>query len=402
MRLTNPRILLSSLAALGLMAAGCDIFPEQPGGTPAVVRVLAVDQLAYTTPLEVNAADAGGTWNLGGPGIAGVDASNVNPPGPNGHASRFQIIDVQLNKVIDGTTVQKAPDDCTPAANGLTVTTTPAQPATCGDSNLSQISCFTTNWFACYTSESADPSVGSQILVFQLPDGAAYDPTAAPAGQGAGLLPGFTYAVSGTVKDHSGADLAIKASVTTQTAPMVTGVTTNSVTLEWNRTSDVASVDVQRAPDDGTGAPGTFATVAGGAGVIASTLTDNTGAGTEGTPFWYRLVLNPGASAANSGGTNATTQAATVTPTFAAVTATTLTVNWTASAAGVDTYNVQRAPDAAGVAGTYNTLKSGLAATVGTYNDTGLTTATTYWYRIVSVTANGVINKGPGANVTTP
>jgi hypothetical protein len=407
----NSQVLLTSLAALGLLAAGCDIFPAQQGGNPAIVRVLAVDQLALTTPPEVDTA-TGSTYVLGSPGIGGVDASNVNPAGPNGHASRFQIIDVEFNKVMDGATVQKAVDDCTPFAGALAVTVTPAQPtaaALCGDSNQSQISCFTPNWFVCYVPQSSDPTVGSQIMIFQTPGGAAYDPTSTQAGQGAGLLPGYTYAVSGTVKDLGGKSLDYSASVTTQTAAMITRATTTAVDISWNCTSDVASIDIQRAPDsDGTGvAPGTFAnlvtTIACTPGTL-QTQTDTTGAGNEGKAFWYQLVLHPTTgTAATSGVTNATTlPVADVAPTFTGVAATTVTVNWNPSLAGVDTYEVQRAPDASGVSGTYKTLKSGIAKTTSSYTDTTVVTATKYWYRVVSVAALGVTNNGAEATVTTP
>jgi hypothetical protein len=399
---TNSQIVLTSLAAFGLLAAGCDIFPTQPGGTPAVVRVLAVDQLALSTPPEVNTADSGGTWVLGSPGIGGVDASNINSPGPGLHASRYQLIDVQFNKVMDGDTIQTAPDDCTPVAGAITVTTTPAQPATgCGSANQSQIDCFTSNWFACYVPQSSDPSVGSQVLIFQLPDGAAYDSTNTPAGQGAGLLPGFTYDVTGTVKDYAGTALAIKASVTTQTAPMVVGtVDTANVNLAWNLTSDLATVDLERADDDGSGAPGTFATLAAGA------ATPYTDAGlTPGTPYWYRLALHPTTgTAVNSGLTNACTRAvADAAPTLVATATPDVTVTWNPSLAGVDTYRVQRSPDV--TPRTYATIKSGIAATTGTYTDTTVVSTvppTTYWYRVVSVAACGVTNNGAEASVTVP
>ncbi len=394
----NSKLLLTVLAALGLLAAGCDIFPSQPGGTPKVIRLLAVDQLAYTTPPEANSANTSGTWVLGEPGIQGIDASNVNGPGPNGHASAFQVIDVQFNKVMNGDSIQTSPTNCAPVAGSLAVTVTPAQPTTgCGDSNQSQISCFKPNWFTCYVPQSSDPTVGSQVLIFQTPDATAYDPTSTPVGQGAGLLPGHTYAVSGTVKDMGGAPLDVKASVTTQTAPMVNGtVDTTNVNLSWNLTSDLASVDLESAPDN-AGAPGTFTLLA------ASATSPYTHSGlTPGTIYWDRLVLHPTTgTAVNSGVTNATTLpvANAAAPTLTATATPDVTVGWTASLAGVDTYEVQRAPDNAGVSGTYKTIKAGLTATTASYVDTKVTAGTTYWYRVVSVAADGVINKGPEASV---
>ncbi len=397
---TNTKTLLTSLAALGLLAAGCDIFPSQAGGTPKVVRVLAIDQLALSSPPEVGTPDAAGAFVL-----TGVDASNVNTAGPNGHASRFQFIDVQLNKVMDGASIQTKIDDCTPAAGGLTVAVTPAQPtAGCGDPNQSQISCFPPSWFTCYIPQTSDTTVGSQIFVFQTPDATPYDPTSGPAAQGAGLLPGYTYTVTGTVKDLQGASLTINTSVTAQTAPMVLGtVDTTNVNLAWNLTSDLDHVDLQRAPDsDGTGtAPGTFATIAAGA---TSPHTD--GGLTAGTPYWYQLVLYPkgGGATVTSGMTNATTLPDKVAiSSLGTGTAAQVAVNWTTPvAASVAAINVQRAPDAAGVAGTYKTLKSGVDPTLGTYTDKTAATGTVYWYRLVSVANVGVIHKGDGLSVTAP
>ncbi len=396
------KVVPMSLAALGLLAAGCDIFPAQPGGTPQVVRVMAVDQFALSTPPEQATANASGTYVLGEPAISGgVDASNINAAGPNGHTSRFQIIDVQFNKVLDGASIQKAVDDCTPFdAAALTVTTTPAQPggAACGDPNQSQPSCFT-NWFACYVPQTGDPTVNSQIFVFQL-SGAAYDPTSSPSGQGAGLLPGFTYAVTGAAKDLSGTSVSFKSSVTTQTAPMITAATTTSIDISWSCTADVASVDIQRAPDsDGTGvAPGTFADLAGATGIACTagavqTHTDATGAGTQGTPYWYQLVLHPttGTTTATSGVTNGTTlpdpaNVSALTPTTGQV-----VVDWTIPVTGADTFKVQRSTDS--FATVVTTVKSGIKNNVATYTDTKVTAGTVYQYRVVSVAAVGVVNE---------
>lgn len=93
------------------------------------------------------------------------------------------------------------------------------------------------------------------------------------------------------------------------------------------------------------------------------------------------------------------------TPTFGLPTATSVDVTWTAAGcadAATTQYVVQRAPDVAGVAGTFADVATVAAGTL-TYSDTGLTTGTKYWYKVQSRTATGVLGDASGeATVTTP
>jgi YD repeat-containing protein len=67
------------------------------------------------------------------------------------------------------------------------------------------------------------------------------------------------------------------------------------------------------------------------------------------------------------------------TPTYTAVTASSLNVNWTAATDAVF-YEVERAPDASGAPGTWTQIASALTAL--TYYESGLVGNTSYWYRV--------------------
>ncbi len=87
-------------------------------------------------------------------------------------------------------------------------------------------------------------------------------------------------------------------------------------------------------------------------------------------------------------------------PTVANLTATTLTLNWSA-VSGATSYTVQRATNAA-FTGTITTVATGV--TVLTRNVTGLTGNTTYYFRVVAVDAAGTPTNGTasGAVLTLP
>jgi predicted CxxxxCH...CXXCH cytochrome family protein len=139
----------------------------------------------------------------------------------------------------------------------------------------------------------------------------------------------------------------------------------------------------------------TFTTVSG----IATTGTTVSGLAAN-TTYYLRVqpVNATGAQPTESAtGSGTTAPAVPAAPSFASVTASSLAVNWSA-VAGATGYRVERAPDVAGVAGTY--AQVGTPAT-NTFPDTGLTASTAYWYRVASTSAAGASTAGPGASVTT-
>lgn len=92
------------------------------------------------------------------------------------------------------------------------------------------------------------------------------------------------------------------------------------------------------------------------------------------------------------------------TPTFTGTTATSTTVNWAAAecaVAGTTEYEVERAPDVAGAPGTFAVVTPA-PITALTFTDNGLTTGTTYWYRVTASSSGGVSGvPSAAASVTT-
>jgi len=74
-------------------------------------------------------------------------------------------------------------------------------------------------------------------------------------------------------------------------------------------------------------------------------------------------------------------------PTFSAVGANTITVNWTAPAGGSPNYSVERAPDVAGAPGAWVQVQTALGGT--SWTDNTVACNTTYWYRVVGYNASG-------------
>ncbi len=74
------------------------------------------------------------------------------------------------------------------------------------------------------------------------------------------------------------------------------------------------------------------------------------------------------------------------TPTYASVTSTSLSIEWTAADDAVS-YRLERAPDASGAPGSWAQIASGVTAL--TYADSGLTANTAYWYRVCDTKAAG-------------
>ena len=83
------------------------------------------------------------------------------------------------------------------------------------------------------------------------------------------------------------------------------------------------------------------------------------------------------------------------TPTYASITTTTLTVNWTAPAGGAAYYDLARSTSANGA---YSRVAT---TTLLTYGDSGLAAATSYWYEIRGVNATGNGSYSATSTVTT-
>lgn len=153
------------------------------------------------------------------------------------------------------------------------------------------------------------------------------------------------------------------------------------VTLAWTGSSGATSYKVYRGT--AAGAEGATPVATG----ITSTAYTNTGL-TNGTTYYFKVA------AAGAGGTSGLSNEASATPQVAppsapkALTATPgkaqVTLTWTAGS-GANTYNVYRGT-AAGAEGT-TPVATGITAT--SYTNTGLTSGTTYFFKVAGVNAGG-------------
>ena len=189
---------------------------------------------------------------------------------------------------------------------------------------------------------------------------------------------------TGNAWDPQVSQVAITFNAGGVTAPsQPTGLTATpadtKVTLNWTQVPGV-TYNVYRSTSTGTE---TLLT----SGLTGATYIDT--AVTNGTTYYYKVA------AVNSGGTSILSAEASATPQIAAPTAptgltaaagnTTVGLSWTAPA-GAASYNIYRGTSLGGEAAT--PIATGVTA--NTYTDTGLTTGTTYYYKVSAVNAGGL------------
>lgn len=161
------------------------------------------------------------------------------------------------------------------------------------------------------------------------------------------------------------------------------GVSGTQVNLTWaDNASDESGYRIERAPDAG-GAPGTFAEIA----TVGASVTTYASTGlAPSTTYWYRVrAYNAAGTSAYSNSASGTTSngqpAAPTALVATATSATAIALAWADNASDETGYLVERAPNSGGAPGTFVQVAS-LAANVTSYSNTGLTSATTYWYRV--------------------
>ena len=179
------------------------------------------------------------------------------------------------------------------------------------------------------------------------------------------------------------------------TAPDLVSATPGDteVSLAWTAPTGgdpVASYELHRS----TAAAGPFADT----GIVlgaADLSTTDTGL-TNDTEYFYKVLAVNAFGSSESNVLSATPRTAPGAPTLDSATAGDgqVDLSWTAPAGTVTAYRIERAPDAAGVAGAFATLAT--PAGVGTtYTDATAVNGTTYWYRVVGLNS-GVA--GPASN----
>ena len=174
------------------------------------------------------------------------------------------------------------------------------------------------------------------------------------------------------------------------------------IELTWtdNATSETGYY-VERAPDV-AGIAGTYAQIAS---LPASSVSYSSTGLAPSTRYWFRVrAFNTTDVSGYSGQANATTLVLPAAPTNLqgqAPSTTRIDLTWTDNATNETGYVVERAPDNAGVAGTFAQIVS-LAAGATAYSNTGLNANTRYWYRVRAVNATDVSAYTAPLSVTTP
>ncbi len=384
------------LAALATTAVvGCDPFEEAVGGPPAVIGAGFTDTTAGNCPngdcIAYTGTGSGSTWSV--PGVKSICSSVVD-----GQSSVTGFIFVKFNKLLDGGAIQASPPDCTPAP-ALNLTVTPAAPT--GQA-----------WYACYNPQAPAPTDGPSIIVFLGPCSVASatctTPSAPPSGwDGALPVPASgtattTVQATGTAHDKDGtaAPFNVTVSILPDPAPgtpAFSNILPTSLTVDWTPACvAVNNYDLQRAPDV-SGAAGLYATIT----TTTATTFGDTGL-TTGNTYWYRVVANltPTGTATSGEASTSTAPAVPAQPTLTAGAAGSgsVTVTWTL-VTGATSYRVQRAPDVAGAPGTFVNVATNLTGT--SFTNTGLTSGTTYWYRIVAANSSAT-STGPSLSIVAP
>jgi titin len=164
-------------------------------------------------------------------------------------------------------------------------------------------------------------------------------------------------------------------------------VATNQVDLSWlNNSADEDGFEIERAADNGNNSPGTWARIAT-VGANATHFSDM-GVVTNAT-YWYRLesfnrcgdspysnpasvtIVPPGAPYSISAAIGITNQ---------------VNLSWYDSSGNAGAFEIERAPDAGGIPGTWAEIATVSVSSTNNnyynYSDSGVTTNSTYWYRV--------------------
>jgi titin len=201
---------------------------------------------------------------------------------------------------------------------------------------------------------------------------------------------------------YSNESSGIMAIPTAPTALVATPFSGTRIDLAWtdNSASEEQGFRIERAPDV-DGAPGAYTQVASVAANIRTY--SNTGLAIA-TRYWYRVrAYNAVGTSDYSNDASTTTLAPPVAPsglTATVVSGVRIDLAWTDNSSNETGFRLERAPDVAGVPGTYAVINSP-AANVRTYSNTGLTNGTRYWYRIRAYNSIGNSAYTPQVSATT-
>ena len=218
-----------------------------------------------------------------------------------------------------------------------------------------------------------------------------------------GLTEGTTYfyrvRATNAVGDSA---YSAEASATTGTTPpdapsglTATTVSSSQINLSWTDVANETGFKIERK----TGVGGTYSQIATvGAGIVTY---NNTGL-TANTTYYYRVrATNAGGDSGYSNEANATTlDVAPVAPSglsATSISSSQINLSWTDNATNETGFKIERKT---GSGGTYAQIAT-TGADVTTYNDTGLTEGTTYFYRVRATNAVGDSAYSAEASATT-
>ncbi len=214
----------------------------------------------------------------------------------------------------------------------------------------------------------------------------------------------IAYNGAGTSAYSTEASAMTSAAPTPPNAPsalIATPISGVRIDLAWTDNSvDESGFRVERAPDVG-GVAGTYAQIAS---VAANVITYSSTGLTAGTRYWYRVIAyNAAGTSAYATEASATTNSAPNPPSALIATpasGTRINLVWTDNSADEQGFRVERAPDVAGVPGTFAQIAS-VGVNVTTYGNTGLVNGTRYWYRVRAYNATGTSVYSNVADATT-
>ena len=206
-----------------------------------------------------------------------------------------------------------------------------------------------------------------------------------------GLTAGTTYFYRVRATNASGdSSYSNETSATTVVSPpnapsglTATATSSTQINLSWTDVANETGFKIERK----TGVGGTYSQIATvGAGIVSYS---NTGL-TANTNYYYRVrATNAGGDSPYSNEANATTlDTAPAAPsglTATAISTTQINLSWTDNASNETGFKIERKT---GAGGTYAQIGT-VGANLTTYNDTGLTDGTTYFYRVRATNAVG-------------
>jgi hypothetical protein len=262
---TNSMKQLLPLAAIILVAAGCDPFPPKPGGDPRVVRVTTADQTGTGNSVTVeNTGTTAGTVSNDGAFPRDTIYVQFNKP-MNGSSFQFyKAVDANGNPFtppIDPASVGVLPtfpagvpyDVCRPATN-LTLTgftdgppvIDPNSDPTSTSYQADHASDHLQRTTTCYNPGA--PSDGGQLVVTP----------------GAPLVAGTVYKIAGNVQDYQGKTVTLDITITV--VPTTFAMTTDgyqnwgnaftyaySMAIDWFPSAGATAYTVQRTATDPAG-----------------------------------------------------------------------------------------------------------------------------------------------------